>query len=245
MDRVSRMVLASLLLLVVFAGTVVLTNLGWMPAIYPTMVTYPEASTRVAVAQADVTVPPSEGGSALGSRWVSQLLPLRKGESVTIELKATTVPTITLWTEGITLTIGRTVVISGPMVSGPWGNQSLAYSSTFCNALYNGSRLFAPKECIVPETANDYQVIVTNYYRYDMKVSFKLTVRSTLVVGGPDSASPPIAPYGKAQTLMMLWLLLGVGILVGAAFVLLVRPRLIVQPVPSPTLPPSLRTSNS
>jgi ribosomal protein L40E len=218
MDKVSRVVLASALIVGVMAGTAMLSNMSW-------------ASTRVAIEESSVTVPPWDWENY--RTWTSTLLPLKKGESVTIEFEATTVPTISLWGEGITLTISRAVVVSGPLVD----NRSLVYSSIFCNALYNGSRLFAPKECIVPETANDYQVIVTNYYRYDMKVSFKLTVRSTIIVGGPGTEGPD-APYYKAQILMILWLLLSVGMLVGAACALLVRPKQIVQPVPSPSVPP-------
>jgi ribosomal protein L40E len=211
MDKVTRVVLASALIVGVIAGSVMLSNMSW-------------AGTRVAIEQSNVTVPPWDMENY--QTWTSTPLSLKKGESVTIQLEATNVPTITLWGEGITLTIGRTFAVSGPLVN----NRSLTYTSTFCNALYNGSRLFAPKECIVPETA-DYQVIVANYYRAAVKVSFKLTVRSTIIVGGPNTEGPD-SPYYEAQILMILFL--SVGMLVGAPCALLVRPKQIVQPVPSP-----------
>jgi len=226
MDRVSRIVLAAMLIVGVIAGTAILSNMSWMPVIYPTMVTYPEASTRVAIEQADVTAYPWDFESY--RTYTSIPFLLEKGETVTVEFEATQVPTISLGGEGVIFTVGR---------SGLWRYGEVAYSYVFYGVL-DSSGMSAPKEFIVPETAY-YVVHIVNHYRplplgaHDLKLSFKLTARSTTIVGGPDSVSPPIAPYGKAQTLMMLWLLLGVGMLVGAACTLLIRPRQVAaQPPP-------------
>lgn len=226
-----RIVLAILLLAAVFAGSLALMNAPWMPLVYPgtnreleVVVDAANASKRVAWQNTDIVV-------LSGQMWTSEVFTLKKGETVTVDSFDVTpkpVPSTKPY-HGVSLYIGKDLRGTG------------SASSSIFYAYYDAGGMTSPKECVVPETG-DYEVGLVDWEDNSVSVSLRLTVKSTQIVGGVRS----VEPYGKAQTLMMLWPLLGVGMLVGAACVLLVRPKQIMQPVPSPpqvtTVQPSLQT---
>jgi len=235
-ERMARSALAILLLAVVFAGSLVLLmNMPGMPVIYPRVVTYQEqvvveaanASERVAIEQSSIQVSSmfDSYGNPTGNSgmWTSKAFPLKRGETVTVEFDVTPKPIPTSnYFHGVSLDITK----------GMTGYSSIFYVS------YDVDGMTSPNECVVPE-AGDYQVKLVNFEDHTVSVSFRLTVKSTEIVGGVSRISRSVEPYGTSETLMILWSILGVGTLVGLACAFLVRPKRIVQPVPSPT-PPQL-----
>jgi hypothetical protein len=228
-----RTALAVLFLAVAFAGSLVLMNMRWTYQ-EQVVVKAEEASSRVAIEQANVTVHafnPACAGTGREARycagdWISEMFPLRNGETVTLEfLEFTPKPELSTAYQSGFLGGG----VSFNLIRGPPPLPSEHLPTVF-QALYDSTGLSSPTECIVPETG-EYYVILRSFEKREVSASFKLTVKSTEIIGGVTTVSRSVAPYEMAEPLLMLWLAwLGVGMLVGAACALLVRPKQVVQP---------------
>jgi hypothetical protein len=226
-ERMARVALAVILLAAVFAGSLVLMNTPWMPVVYPTRSLNPKVSSRVAIEQTTivgglVVVSSCQYDPNIGT-WSAPPFPLHKGETVTVEFEVTPTPSPpphALGVSGVSLGVFRFIT----------GYSSIFYST------YTSDGVSSPNVFIVPETG-DYQVRLQNWETQFETVHLKLTVQSTTIGSEQDTA-----PYGKTQTLMMVWLLLGAGMIIGALCADLVRPK--QRLVSSQSLPPPLRVGH-